>query len=100
MDIVQADPGTCGGYTEWRKIAAIAIAHNLPLAAHGHGNLGAHAVASIPEALTVETYPTPNQPANEIIELFVIEDGQIVLPQEPGLGLRVDREAIARLGGV
>ena len=64
VDIVQADPGTCGGYTEWRKIAAIATAHNLPLAPHGQGYLGAHAVASIPEALTVETYPTP-RPARE-----------------------------------
>ena len=70
VDIVQADPNICGGYTEWRKLAAIATAHNLLLAPHGHGNLGAHAVASIHEGLTVETYPTHNLPSNDIVELF------------------------------
>jgi L-alanine-DL-glutamate epimerase-like enolase superfamily enzyme len=96
VDIVQADPAVCGGYTEWRKIAAIATTHNVPLAPHGHGNLGAHAVASIPEGLIVETYPTHNEPANDLIELFPIESGHIVLPQEPGLGLNVDRAVIAQ----
>ena len=31
-DIVQADALYCGGLTEWRKIAAYAAAHNLPMA--------------------------------------------------------------------
>ena len=95
-DIIQADPAICGGYTEWRKIAAIATAHNMPLAPHGHGGIGAHAVASIPEGLTVETYPGLRGRQNEIIESFPIEEGQIVLPQEPGLGLTINEDALAR----
>jgi D-arabinonate dehydratase len=95
-DIIQADPGVCGGYTEWRKIAAIATAHNLPLAPHGHGDIGAHAVASIPEGLTVETYPTHTGPNAEVIELFPIENSQIVLPQEPGMGWKVNEAVISR----
>ncbi|MDP3061926.1 MAG: mandelate racemase/muconate lactonizing enzyme family protein, partial [Chloroflexota bacterium] len=95
-DIIQADPGVCGGYTEWRKIAALATAHHLPLAPHGHGNLGAHAVASIPEGLTVETYPEYQVRLAEFIELFPIEKGEIVLPQKPGLGMTVNEAAIRK----
>jgi D-arabinonate dehydratase len=96
VDIVQADPGVCGGFTEWRKIAAIATANNMPLAPHGHGNIGAHAVASIPEGLTVETYPTHTGPNAKVIQLFPIKKGEIYLPQTPGMGWKVDEKLIAR----
>lgn len=95
-DIIQADPGVCGGYTEWRKIAAIATAYHLPLAPHGHGNIGAHVVASIPEGLTVETYPTHQGPLSQFIELFPIENGEIVLPSEPGLGMKVNEVELGK----
>jgi len=95
-DIVQADPAICGGYTEWRKIAALATSNNMPLAPHGNGNIGAHAVASIPEGLTVECYPGLQSAQSQIIPLFPIEDGEIVLPQESGLGITVNEEALAK----
>ena len=93
-DIIQADPAICGGFTEWRKIAAIATANNMPLAPHGHGNIGAHAVASIPEGLIVETYPGLQSQQSEIIELFPVENGEIILPQEPGLGIVVNEDVL------
>jgi len=90
VDIVQADPAICGGFTEWKKIAALATSNNLKLAPHGGGNIGAHAVASLPEGLNVETYPGLRAAGAKVMNFFEIEDGYIVLPKSPGLGLEID----------
>lgn len=42
VDCVQVDVTRCGGYTEWRRIAALAAAHNLEVSAHCAPNLSAH----------------------------------------------------------
>jgi len=94
VDIVQADPAICGGYSEWKKIAAISTANNLKLAPHGGGNIGAHAVASLPQGLNVETYPGLRAEGSKIMKFFDIENGDIVLPDMPGLGLELDLEYI------
>ena len=94
MDFVQADAAICGGYSEWKKIAAISTANNLKLAPHGGGNIGAHAVASLPQGLNVETYPGLRAEGSKIMKFFDIENGDIVLPDMPGLGLELDLEYI------
>jgi mandelate racemase len=52
----------------------------------------AHVVAACPNGLTVEYMPW-------MLELFeetpAIENGEIVLPDKPGLGLKFDEKAIA-----
>jgi D-arabinonate dehydratase len=96
LDICQADPVNCGGYTEWRKIAALATADHLPLAPHGIHHIGMHCVGSVPEGLTVETYPEAYA-FPELLPPLRLVDGMIVLPDAPGLGLEVDRAALARL---
>jgi D-arabinonate dehydratase len=95
LDICQADPVNCGGLTEWRKIAALATADHLPLAPHGLHYIGMHCVAAIPEALTVETYPEVYA-FPELIPPLTLTDGMITLPDAPGLGLEIDRAALAR----
>ena len=94
VDIVQADPAICGGYSEWKKIAAISTANNLKLAPHGGGNIGAHAVASLPQGLNVETYPGLRAAGAKIMKFFEIDDGDILLPNLSGLGLEIDWDAI------
>lgn len=94
LDICQADPVNCGGLTEWRKIAALATANHLPLAPHGTEHIGQHCVASLPEGLIVESYPGAYSLAH-VIEPLAIHEGMITLPQTPGLGLHLDRAALA-----
>lgn len=96
VDIVQADPAICGGYSEWKKIAAISTANNLKLAPHGGGNLGAHAVASLPQGLNVETYPGLRAEGAKIMKFFEIINGDILLPNAPGLGLELDMDYIKK----
>jgi len=100
VDIVQADPRTCGGFTEWLKIAAMASAYHLPLAPHGGPHVGAHAVGAVRGGLIVESYVHSIEThLNEFVEPPDIKDGFVTLPDRPGLGLVWHEEAIARRVG-
>ena len=55
--ILQPDAGVCGGITEWRKIAALAAAHDIAVAPHWLADLHVHMVASTPNAVWVEYLP-------------------------------------------
>jgi len=96
VDIVTVDVQWTGGLTEARKIASLADAFGVPVAPHdctGPITLAActHLTLSQPNGLLQETvraflrswYP-------EVVEgMPVIENGQISLSDEPGLGVRL-----------
>jgi L-alanine-DL-glutamate epimerase-like enolase superfamily enzyme len=97
VDIVQADPRTCGGFTEWLKIAALASAYHLPMAPHGGPHVGAHCVAAVSNGLIVESYVHSIQShLNEFVQPPDIRDSVVTLPDRPGLGLLWNEDAIQR----
>lgn len=93
VDIVMVDPFRAGGITQWLKIAALAEAFNLPVVSHLAPEVQVHLIGAVPNGLTVEYMPWS-------IRLF--EDvprpdgGMLAMPEGPGLGLRIDREAVRR----
>ena len=93
IDIVMVDLLRAGGLTQWIKVAHMAEAFNLPVVSHLAPEILAHGVAAVPNGLTVEYMPWS-------VELFQqspkIEDGLLVLPEAPGLGLEFDEDALAR----
>lgn len=93
-DIVQADPQTAGGLTEWVRIAALASAHHVPVAPHGNQYLGGHAVAAVDNGLIVESYARLQAWQDDYLAPIRLEEGEIVLPQTPGLGLEIDEAAL------
>jgi D-arabinonate dehydratase len=95
-DVVQADPLYCGGMTEWRKIAAYAAAHNLPVAPHGVPHVGAHCVGGLPNGLIAEVglYGGRESEAPPIVEPLRVENGVVRLTDDPGFGFRIDRAAL------
>ena len=95
-DIIQADPQTCGGLTEWLRIAAHASAHHLPMAPHGNHYVGAHAVAAVDNGMIVESYARLHAWQDEFLAPMELVDGDLVLPATPGLGIGVDRQALER----
>lgn len=95
-DIIQADPHTTGGLTEWVRIAAHASAHHLPVAPHGNHWIGAHAVAAVDNGMIVESYTGLHAWEDEFFTPMKLEDGLLVLPQTPGLGIEVDLDRVAR----
>ena len=80
-----------GGITQWLKVAGMAEAFNLPVVSHLLPEI--HLIAGIPNGLTIEYMPWT-------IGLFeetpAIEDGQLIVPKRPGLGLSFDTAAIKR----
>lgn len=93
IDIVMIDVLRVGGITQWLKVAGMAEAFNLPVVSHLLPEIHVHLIAGIPNGLTIEYMPWT-------IGLFeetpAIEDGQLVVPKRPGLGLSFDAAAIKR----
>ena len=93
IDIVQADVGKVGGVTEWRKIASMAQAWNLPMAPHAETQVSSHIVASVPNGMIVEVFkPLPE--FEYFKGLVEVKEGLIQLPDRPGLGIEIDEEAV------
>ena len=96
VDVVQADPGVCGGISEWIKIAAYAGAHHLNMAPHGNAHLGSVCVAAVTNGLIVEHYGMMSSQRNTYVEPPDFRDGYITLPERPGLGIEWNEAAIQR----
>jgi L-alanine-DL-glutamate epimerase-like enolase superfamily enzyme len=92
VDIVMVDIARVGGVSQWMKVAAMAEAFNLPIVSHVMPEILVHVVAACPNGLTVEYMPW-------MLELYeetpAIENGELVLPNKPGLALTFDEKAIA-----
>jgi L-alanine-DL-glutamate epimerase-like enolase superfamily enzyme len=102
VDILQPDCSRSGGITECRRIGLMAAEHGLQVATHGWSDAIAivanmHVVASLPSGLMVEVDRTGNGLVDQLLtEPLRVENGEIALPQKPGLGIELDPEAIER----
>ncbi len=92
VDIVMIDICRAGGVTPWMKIAGMAEAFNLPVVSHVMPEMLVHLVAACPNGLTVEYMPWMLCLYEETPAL---ENGMLVLPEKPGLGLKFDEKAVA-----
>ena len=108
-DIIQPDLRTVGGLLTMRKVAALCEAYHKPCIGHGAfglavaGRIQAHAAWGAPlEELALATPPPllPQEqwaPASKILhgkELYTFRNGELLIPQGPGLGLDLDEEAV------
>lgn len=107
-DILQPDLRNAGGLLTTRKVAAMCEAFHKPCIGHGAyglavaGRIQAHAAwGAALEEFALATPPLLPQeqwaPASKILhskELFAFQNGEVQVPQAPGLGLDFDEEAI------
>jgi D-galactarolactone cycloisomerase len=105
LDIVQPDATKCGGLSEARRIAWMAYDHNMQFVSHGWNTAVGLAAdlqlaAALPVARFVE-YLTPAPYIDQIItEPFRLDgEGYLEIPQRPGLGIELNREALERFSG-
>jgi L-alanine-DL-glutamate epimerase-like enolase superfamily enzyme len=99
--ILQPDACVAGGISEWRRIAALAAAHDIPVAPHWHANLHAQLAAATPNCMTVEYFALSEEIYNfeELVtDPLVVEDGRIRLDQTPGIGVELDWDAVSQYG--
>jgi galactonate dehydratase len=103
VDVVQPDSGRAGGLTGLRKVAALAEAGFVGVAPHS-GSLGPvaefaalHLLAAIPNALILERVD-PDWAGKSLAvngKPPVLQDGHLVVPTGPGLGVSIDEAFVA-----
>ena len=98
VDVINFDASLGGGPTEWRRVAALARFSDVTLAHHEEAHLAMHLLASVPHGRYLEVF----HPEVDPIWWDMIEnrpeatDGEIALPDGPGLGLDLDPDFIER----
>jgi L-alanine-DL-glutamate epimerase-like enolase superfamily enzyme len=93
VDIVMIDLVRVGGITQWLKVAGMAEAFNLPVVSHLIPEVHVQLISAIPNGLTVEYMPWTERFYEELPRM---EDGQLIVPDKPGLGLSFDQRALER----
>ena len=103
IDIAQPDLVWSGGFTDCRRIAAFAHAHNIMLSPHCFSSAllfisALHFAASIPNALMIEWDQTPHALRTELLNEPFDYDGAgfMRVPNGPGLGVTLNRDTIER----
>lgn len=105
VDILQPDANRCGGITEMLKICAMAETAGLPVMPHSNE---AHNLAVVfsqaPHVCPIVEYFPPVEPdtGNELFwKVFTgnprVHNGSLSLPLNPGLGLKLCEDTVARL---
>ena len=97
VNIIQPDLIHAGGITETKKIAAMAMAYDIPLCPHIHASVAVSAaiqmLCSCSGALAAE-YITSGGSYDLRCKLcpgsYMVKDGYISVPDAPGLGIEVD----------
>ena len=98
VDVLQPDPAIAGGLTEVQRIAALAASHSVTVAPHLWGSAilfaaGLHLCVSTPCATIIEFSRGHNPLLNELVEEEIaFEDGHVLAPTGPGLGLTLRRD--------
>ena len=98
IDVCQPNVVFCGGYTEGRKIAALAEANNLRIAnGGGYPFQNLHLHAAVNNGWRVEYHYFTWKAGEQLYrDPPVIDGGSVTAPTEPGLGLDPDLEFLGR----
>ena len=90
LDIIQFDIGRVGGFSEARKVCALAQAAGLPVYTHAYGMPTLHLATSDRAVSMVEYFPVPvwddAEEAPHFDGLAVPEGGEVSIGDAPGLG--------------
>ena len=98
--IVQPDLMHAGGFTEIRKIAALADMWYVPVAPHNPGGpictaAAMHLAASVPNFFILEQMEPQRALRDRASTVPIkLEDGHLILPDGPGLGIEPSLEAL------
>lgn len=96
IDVCNFDASWGGGPTEWRRVAALALAFEIELGHHEEAQVSSHLLASVPNGTYVESFSPTRDPIfwNLLANRQPLEDGNFVLPKSPGFGWELDEDFI------
>jgi len=97
LDIIHPDVPKTGGMLETKKVANMAKAYHIPLALHNVASpigtvASAHVGAASSNFLALEWHAREVDWWSDVVEEDVLEPGRLALPDEPGLGVTLDRD--------
>lgn len=92
-DILMPDLARMGGITEWRKAAILADTFHIPVSPHIYTEFTAHAAAATPNTMICEYMPWFD---DLVANPFKVEEGYLILSEEPGLGLTLNQKAVEK----
>lgn len=84
----EPDVSNCGGMTIFRKIAAVAEAHNLPVTSHGAHDLTVQLMAAAPNRRLMEVHGFSLD--RFVADPMKIVNGLTTAPERPGHGIELD----------
>jgi L-talarate/galactarate dehydratase len=87
------DLARIGAITPWRHVASLAHAMNIPVCGQVIPEVSVHLLAAIPNGHLVEYVPRSE---HILRDMPMLQDGALVAPDTPGLGLSIDQEALRR----
>jgi len=92
VDFPEPDVSNIGGITNWMRVAKLAYANNLPVTTHGVHEIHLHLLAAVPNASYLEVHSFGLE--RFIIDPPEINDGIMIAPDEPGLGVEFDWQTL------
>ncbi|MEZ5668932.1 MAG: mandelate racemase/muconate lactonizing enzyme family protein [Alphaproteobacteria bacterium] len=102
VDVLQPDVSHAGGLGETKRIAHLAHAHLIPVAPHNPvgpvmNAMTLHTAVAIPNFKVFETVSIDVPWRKELVrENLAFEDGALLAPTTPGLGVELNEDACAR----
>ena len=99
IDYAQPNVVITGGFTQCVKIAGLAAAFNVPIANGGAWPFhNMHLQAGVANGSLIEFHYLAIELCKQIYtDLPSAKDGMLVLPEKPGLGFELDRDAVREL---
>jgi L-alanine-DL-glutamate epimerase-like enolase superfamily enzyme len=96
IDVCNFDASWSGGYTAWKRVAALCAVNGVDVAHHEEPQVSLHMLASQPRGTFVECFHPDRDPFwwNIIANRPAIVDGEIEAPRGPGLGWELDAEYV------
>jgi glucarate dehydratase len=103
VGVILSDHHYWGGLRKVQDLAAICDTFNLGLSMHSNSHLGislaamTHVAAAVPNLTYALDTHWPWKSEDVIVDAFTFHDGSLAVPTLPGLGVELDRDALARL---
>jgi glucarate dehydratase len=103
VGVILSDHHYWGGLRKVQELAAICDTFDLGLSMHSNSHLGislaamTHVAAAVPNLTYALDTHWPWKSEDVIVDAFTFRDGSLAVPTLPGLGVELDRDALARL---